>query len=154
MRNVLLTVVVLVAAACDDDEADPDAPREEPVLDISTDTGDPVCMQVTEVLPAEVETLPVIDCAIPHTHEIYRTIVYDLKDVYPGLEELEAFARVECLEAFETFVGRSQFDSALSYTWLVPTLDGWNSEDDRDVLCVLRDRDGDVLVGSMRDANV
>ena len=93
-------------------------------------------MQVDEVLPAEVETLPIIDCAEPHTHEIYATIDFDGGRV-PGRRGAGDFAQVECLEAFEPFVGTSPFDSVLSYTWLVPTLESWNEEDDREVLCVL-----------------
>ena len=46
--------MLIAAAGCDDDEPDPTEARDEPVLDISTDTGDPVCMEVTEELPAEV----------------------------------------------------------------------------------------------------
>ena len=42
----------------------------------------------------------------------------------------------------------------LSYTWLVPTLGSWNDEDDREILCVLMNRDGSPLVGSMRDSQV
>ena len=61
---------------------------------------------------------------------------------------------MECLEAFEPFVGTSPFDSALSYSWLVPTLQSWNEEDDREVLCVLMNRDGTPLVGTMRDSLV
>ena len=151
---VLITAVTALAAACSDDDADPDEPAEVPVLDVTTEAGTSVCMKVTELLPAEVEKLPVIACDVPHTHEIYDTITYDRKDVNPGVDELGDFALTECLAAFEPFVGTSAFDSQLSYTWLVPSLDGWNDEDDRDVLCVLADRDGAELVGSMRASAV
>ena len=124
------------------------------MLEVGTDTGQPVCMQVSENLPPEVEELPVISCDVPHTHEIYATVDYDVKDVYPGVDELSAFAEVECLSLFEEFVGRSQFDSRLSYTWLVPSLEGWNDEDHREVLCVLAERAGGELTGSMRSTDV
>jgi hypothetical protein len=147
-------VLVLAVAACSDDEADPDEPTNEPVLDVTTGAGEPVCMLVTENLPPEVEELPIIGCDVPHTHEIYATIVYDEKDVYPGVEELSTFAELRCLQAFEPFVGRSAFDSQLSYTWLVPSLEGWNNEDDDEVLCVLTERDGAELTSSMRSSDV
>ena len=152
--RALACVVALATTACSDDEADPNAPQGEPVLEVDTGTGEPVCMLVSENLPPEVEELPVIVCDVPHTHEIYATLQYDEKDVYPGVEELSAFAQIECMNAFEPFVGRSAFDSQLSYTWLVPSLDGWNSEDDDEVLCVLADRDGAELSGSMRSKDV
>jgi hypothetical protein len=146
--------VVFVLAACNDDgDDDADGVDEQPVLEVETGTPAPVCMQVDEQLPAEVETLPIIDCALSHTHEIYSTIDYP-DDVFPGIEALDDFAEVKCLEAFEPFVGTSPFDSTLSYSWLVPMLQGWNDEEDREVLCVLMDRDGTPLVGTMRDSLV
>jgi len=150
-----LAVLLLVATGCngddDDDTADVD---EQAVLDVETNTADPVCMQVDESFPAEVEKLPIIDCADPHTHEIYAT-VESPEAVFPGVDALGDFAEVRCLEAFEPFVGTSPFDSVLSYSWLVPTLQSWNDEDDREVLCVLMNRDRAVpLTGSMRDARV
>ena len=155
MRALSVIVALVVAvSACSDDESDPNEPRNEPVLDVTTAGGEPVCMLVTENLPPEVEELPVIACDVPHTHEIFSTIEYDEKDVYPGVEELSAFAELQCLDEFEPFVGRSPFDSELSYTWLVPSLEGWNNEDDREVLCVLADRDGAELTTSMRASNV
>ena len=113
----------------------------------------PVCMEVDELMPAEVETLPIIDCAEPHSHEIYATIESPA-EVFPGVEALGDFAEVKCLEAFEPFVGTSPFDSSLSYTWLVPTLQSWNEKDDREVLCVLMSRAGTPLEGTMRDSLV
>jgi hypothetical protein len=93
-----------------------------PVLEIEASSRHPVCLQVTDEI-----------------------------DVYPGEEALGSFAQVECLSAFEPFVGVSAFDSSLSYTWIVPSLDGWNKEDDRTVLCVLTNgEDDEDLVGSMR----
>jgi hypothetical protein len=154
VARALACVVALATTAWSDDEADPNAPRGEPVLEIETGSGEPVCMRVSENLPPEVEELPVIACDVPHTHEIYATLQYDEKDVYPGVEELSDFAQIECMTAFEPFVGRSAFDSQLSYTWLVPSLDGWNNEDDDEVLCVLADRDGAELTGSMRSKDV
>jgi len=149
-----LAAVVVVLGACSDDDADPDEPRDEPVLDVQVGTSEPVCMLVTEDFPPEVEQLPIIACDVPHTHEIYASPDYEESDVFPGVDKLSEFAQVVCLEAFEPFVGTSPFDSSLSYTWLVPTLGSWNDEDDREVLCVLADRSGAELVGSMRDSQV
>ena len=151
---LLLVAVVLGVAGCSgDDDDDGSAVDDQAVLKVETETAAPVCMKVDDLLPAEVETLPIIDCALSHTHEIYSTIDYP-DDVFPGIDALDDFAEVKCLEAFEPFVGTSPFDSTLSYSWLVPMLQGWNDEDDREVLCVLMDRDGTPLVGTMRDSLV
>jgi hypothetical protein len=149
LRLLLASTLTAAIAACGDDDADPFEPSEQPVLEVDA-TRQSVCLLVTEDLPDEVEELPTIGCDVPHTHEIYATLEYTERDVYPGADALGEFAQVECLTAFEPFVGISAFDSSLSYTWLVPSLNGWNEEDDRDVLCVLADRDGGELTGSMR----
>jgi len=146
----LMTAVLAVGCSDDDDGSNVD---EQPVLDIETDTGEPVCMQVDDTVPAEVETLPVVPCDDAHSHEIYATIESP-DEVWPGVDALGEFAQVECLEVFEAFVGTSAFDSTLSYSWLVPSLESWNEENDRNILCVLMNRDGSPLVGSMRDTQV
>jgi hypothetical protein len=148
-----LAAMALVAlAACNGDD-DPTQANNQNVFDVATSAENPVCMQVTEALPPEVKELPIIDCAQPHTHEIFATL-QSTESVYPGVEALGSFAQVTCLSAFEDFVGISAFDSSLSYTWLVPSLQSWNDKDDREVLCVLARRDASPLVGSMRGAGV
>lgn len=152
--RLLLVVGVLgvVALGCNgDDESDGTGPDEVPVLEVGGDAATS-CLQVDDDLPAEVEELPVVECAGPHTHEIYATVIYEERDVYPGVEELSSYAQVECLERFETFVGISTFDSTLTYTWLVPSLAGWTDEEDREILCALASADGAPLTGSMADA--
>jgi len=148
--GVAALALVLVASACSGDD-DPTAANEQNVFDISTDT--PVCMQVTDGLEPEVKELPVISCDQPHSDEIYATIE-SAEEVYPGVVALSAFAEVRCLSAFEDFVGISVFDSTLTYSWLVPSLESWNTKDDRDILCVLMRTDRAPLQGSMRDAQV
>lgn len=150
---MLVAALVLVATACDNGDDDAGKAHSEDVLDVDPGAEQAVCLQVTDDLPAEVTKLPVIDCAEPHTHEVYATVVSS-ESVYPGVDALGSFAQVKCLSAFEDFVGISAFDSDLSYSWLVPTLKSWNDDDDRDVLCVLARRDGSPLVGSMRDQKV
>ena len=151
----LLTALLLVGAvACDDDEADPSQARDLPVLQVQERAQGPVCMQVDQDFPPEVEKLPVIACEESHTHEIYARIVYEEQSVYPGVEELGSFAEVACLEQFEPFVGTSSLETTLSYSRLVPTLGSWNDEDDREVLCVLSARDGAPLVGSVQSSGV
>lgn len=141
---MLALVLTLGVAACASDAPDPTRPASAPVLDVTADKG-PTCLSVDDALGAEVSKLPVIDCAQPHTHEVYATVRYTEKDVYPGLSALEDFARRACLEQFEPYVGVSVLDSSLTYTWMVPSLDGWTKEKDRTVLCVLAPFDGSTL---------
>ncbi len=139
----------LAVSACSDD-ADPDEAQGKPVLEVE----DATCLQVDASVTGEVSKLPVVDCAVAHTHEVFATVTDTTDDVYPGMSALEAFAERECYAKFEEYVGIGPFDSALSITWIVPSLDGWNDEDDHDVLCVLADRDGEPLTGSARNSKL
>ncbi len=149
LAAVGIGLLPLVAACSDDDSVG------TPILDLQDgETAAGTCLQVPEDLPPEVEKLPVVDCAEPHTHEIYAVVDYTEEDVFPGIAALDAFAEVECLAAFEPYVGIESFDSSLVFTWLVPTLGSWNDQDDRQVICVLADFQGAPLTGSQKDARI
>ncbi len=143
------TVALVVLSACSDDP-DPNAPTSKPVLDVTAEQ----CLQVDAGLAAEVSKLPVIDCTKPHTHEIFATVKDTVSKIYPGFDALELFAERECFRAFDGFVGISPFDSDLFISWIVPSLDGWNDEDDRSVLCVLGPKSGEQLNFSVKDKKI
>jgi hypothetical protein len=146
-RLLALVVLTLLSAGCGDD--DDDGVDDQAVLKVEPTDEESVCLQVADTLPPEVETLPVTSCDGPHTHEVYATV--EAQDqIFPGVAALGETAEVKCLEEFEPFVGASPFDSQLSYSWLVPTLQSWNEEKDHNILCVLMRRDGAPLTGSMR----
>lgn len=151
---VAVGVCCVATAGCSgDDEVDPTKPAPQEVLEVSVDAEQGTCMDVSEDFPPEVEELPIIGCEQPHTHEIYATVVAgESGDVYPGLTGLETIAQAECLTAFDEFVGISAFDSTLAFSWLVPTLDGWNDENDREILCVLTDTQNERTTGTARGA--
>jgi hypothetical protein len=149
--SALVTLVVALGGCGGDDDVT--KPKQEPVLDLGTG-AEGTCLQVDDKLGAEVTKLPVIACDQPHTHEIYAVVVYTEKDVYPGTGELETFAQRECLRAFEPYVGVSAFDSTLFFTWMVPSLEGWNSKKDRDVLCILGAQDSRQLSKSMKGSKL
>lgn len=151
----------MLTLACGEDGNDPTKPKQVKVLDVGVDgNGNGACLMVDDSLPTEVAKLPVIDCAQPHTHEIYAELTYfdvaDPKapaDVFPGQSALEAFAQRECIKAFQGYVGISLFDSKYYPTWLLPTLDSWNDEKDHSVLCVLTDPNEATTTGSARGSN-
>jgi len=136
-----------------------DDTNETPVLKLS-DEGPGTCLQVPDDLPAEVAKLPVIECSVEHTHEIYAVVDYAStsrtsdttanSDVFPGQEALNTYAEQVCVREFEPYVGVSAFDSTLAFTWLTPTLSSWNDHDDRAVLCVLNNIDRAPMVGSKK----
>lgn len=142
------------AAGCSGDEPDPTRPEPESALKLPDDVVGR-CLAFDRDQTADVFELPYIDCTQKHTHQIFH-VVDDTRDVYPGFEALETKARVDCLDAFDDFVGRSPFDSALFYTWLVPSFDGWNDADapDKTIICLLGRRDGGDLEVSVKDADI
>jgi hypothetical protein len=143
----ICAALALCVAGCSSSKA-----SGTPVLDLST-RGAGTCLDVPDSLGDTVTKLPVIDCAKPHTHEIFSVIADSGSDVFPGDQALNAFAERSCTGAFEPYVGVSVFDSTLLMTWLVPTLSSWNDHHDDKVLCVLADFNAAPLVGSMKLSN-
>jgi hypothetical protein len=139
-------VALLAVGACSDDKK-----SGTPVLQIAK-SGPGTCLEVPDTLGEEVAKLPTIDCAKEHTHEIFSVVAWDKGDVFPGIEALDAYAELVCVRDFEPYVGISTFDSTLTFSWLTPTLDSWNNNKDRDILCVLTDANAAPLVNSMKGA--
>lgn len=139
----MVTLALAVTACSDDDGA--------PILDLgSSAVGE--CLDFDDSVEAEVNDLPVVSCDEPHSHQIFAVVVSPAS-VYPGFEALEATAQASCLGAFEEFVGVSAFDSTLFHSWLVPTLTSWDREDDREIICVVGNGDGQPLVGSVQGSD-
>ena len=139
---------MIVGSACSgSDEID-----EESVINIGT-SGPGTCLQVEDDVGALLTELPVVECSVPHTHEIFA-VVLSQETVYPGFDALESAAQTQCLTPFEDYVGISVFDSSLFYSWLVPTLTSWDKEDDRELVCVLGNGDGAPLVGSVKGTGI
>lgn len=135
----LAFLFVLSSCSGDDGESVVDLPSSE----IGT------CLDFGDSIDAEVTELPAVPCGEPHTHEIFA-IELSEAETYPGLEALEADAQAKCLGAFEDYVGVSAFDSELFFSWLVPTLNSWDREDDRQIVCVIGEGNGAPLVGTVR----
>jgi hypothetical protein len=147
-RGAIVLVVGVLGVACsnDDDEG-------EPVLDLGVEAVG-TCLDFEQAPEATVERLPVVDCNETHTHEIYFVPRVTDEAVYPGFEALEAIAQARCLGAFEEYVGVSPFESELFFSWLLPTLNTWEREDDREIICVIGEGNGGPLPpGSVRNAD-
>jgi len=143
-RYVFAATLVVPACSDDDDGTDP--------IDLG-DSAVGMCLLFADDVGAKVDELPEVDCSVEHTHEIFAVIEHPA-DVYPGFDALEEFAQTACLGSFEPYVGIGAFDSELFYSWLVPTLDGWNDDEDREILCVLGRQDAALMTGSMLASNI
>jgi hypothetical protein len=144
--------------SCSKHSNDPTKAKQVKVLEVGVDAkGNGTCLLIPEDLPPEIKKLPVIGCDQPHTHEVYAKIAYFDEaaptkpvDVFPGLTKLDTFAQTQCLKAFTDYVGINLFDSRLNDTWLLPTLDAWNKQNYRSILCVVLDPANEKVVGSLR----
>lgn len=154
---VLAAILVVAAAGCSrgDDGTGlvPDSPEEREAL-VGT------CLVVDDEVAEQVSSLPEVPCEEEHTHEIYAVVDFaapatagttvpaiDLD--YPGEEALTEFAEKTCHREFRTYVGIEAIDSRLFYSWMIPTLDGWNTADDRAVVCVVGDPASGTMQGSV-----
>ena len=72
-------------------------------------------------------------------------------DPFPGDDAMIDHAEVECLDAFERWVGRPYLESALELSYLWPQAEGWDLGD-RTILCLAYRPGGGQLVDSVRDS--
>ncbi len=97
-----------------------------------------------------VSDIPTVPCTDAHDYETYAEFDLDLAK-YPGDDEVFRLADEGCLTPFAGYVGLDFESSALDYTYYVPTAEGWVTDNDRAVSCVLFDPAGE-LTGSMAGA--
>lgn len=148
-RRVGILAVVAVAmsaGACTDDGDDATPP--EPLIDLGQ-SAIGQCLLFDETVDEQITELPTTECATDHSHEIFA-VVSSVEPAYPGFEALEDFAQVSCLGEFERYIGISPFDSELFYSWIVPTLDSWENEKDREVLCLAGNFNGQPLDATVK----
>lgn len=81
-----------------------------------------------------------VDCDRPHDKEMYHVAVHPAAEdaPYRGKDELDRFARDECLDMFEEFVGEEYVLSQLEIGIFQPSYETWISEErDRDIGCYI-----------------
>lgn len=100
----------------------------------------------------EVSSVPVVDCAEPHYGEIYA--LPQVPDgPFPGDEALQQTAQELCAgQDFQTYVGVPYEQSEIFFSTIVPSEDTWE-DGDREVVCILTDRERTDITGSLRGAN-
>lgn len=96
-----------------------------------------------------VSSLELISCSEPHDNEVFANLVIS-QAVFPGDEVIRDFAFEACLEPFEDYVGESYQTSPLDYSYLGPTEESWNTQDDRTVTCILYAADLSKLTTTAR----
>ncbi len=109
------------------------------------------------------EVILVLPCRDPHTYEVFDLWTPELDTEttsptqsalpYPEVEVLTAQALDECVSRLEAFVGRPYELSVLEVEPLLPDPEEW-ALGNRAVGCLAFHRDGDLLEGSQRGADV
>lgn len=97
----------------------------------------------------EVESVPVVPCAEPHTGEVFAELVMTARK-YPGARGMSKKFDEWCSTEFGTFVGISYDESKYGYTGFYPTKDTWEQLDDRTLQCVVSAEE--PVTGSLRGA--
>ena len=105
-------------------------------------------MALSDGLVAEV--VDVVDCAQPHTDEVYAT--FKLRDGrYPGDHQVETLAGSGCDKRFAGYVGNSAARTALDIYPIIPTKEAWSLDHDQGVLCTVS-LPGHPTKGSVRNS--
>ncbi len=152
-------------AAADNGSADgegrSDAPEDEEasrdsVLALDLALGDcfddpPAWSDATEEITT-VLAVNVVPCSESHDEEVVGQVRHpaDPDADFPGDEAMIAHADMECMEAFEQWVGRAYSESSLELGYLWPVEENWDVGD-RTILCLAFRPGGQPLTGTVRD---
>ena len=98
----------------------------------------------------------VLDCELPHAHEVYDVVTYEGEGAgpgtsYPGVATVQDWAEQTCFDRFEDFVGVRWTMSELDIEVWWPSEDSW-ARADRSVICTVMSDSGDQLTGTRRDS--
>lgn len=134
-RALLLSAVLLAGAGC---SVGKDAKPGRDVSSFKLKVGD--CVVPPSEIKAELSSVRVVSCGTRHTQEAYALVDYAATggaspaSVYPGDDALKKFADGACAQRYEGYVGVAYADSALFFTYLLPSARGWQNGD-RSVVC-------------------
>ena len=99
-----------------------------------------------------------LDCAEPHTHEVYDVLDYEGEgagggEPYPGVPVVQNWSEEQCYARFEGFVGTRWTLSELEIEVWWPSAESWDLMD-RSVICTVFSPTGDPLTGTQRGAGI
>ena len=90
-----------------------------------------------------------VPCDQAHMYEAFHN--EDLPgDTFPS--DMETEAHDVCDSAFPSFVGASVENTDLTYMFVFPTQESWDSKGDRQVTCLVGMGDGSDIYGTLRNS--
>lgn len=93
------------------------------------------CVGDVSDLRGDVDEVPLVPCEEPHSQEVFAVIRHP-DEAYPGAGAVATFADQACLAALDAELDLS-IDDGIVLSYLLPTLEGWNRDGDRTIVCVL-----------------
>jgi Septum formation len=90
-----------------------------------------------------------VDCAQPHSDEVFSVFDYPGAGGFPGYEAIGALQQTHCEADFKSFVGVEWGRSSYTISYAGPTEQSWASGDHA-IHCLLEDASGGTLTGSAR----
>ncbi|QVQ53310.1 septum formation family protein [Spiractinospora alimapuensis] len=106
---------------------------------------------LADTIGTEVSSVETLDCNEPHYYEVYSSIIME-DGAFPGDSAVSTTAEDECVADFESFIGVEYAYSEIWMESLRPTQETWDNMDDREILCMVYDPDGDTI-GTLANAN-
>ncbi|MEI7886060.1 MAG: septum formation family protein [Actinomycetes bacterium] len=112
------------------------------------------CFEQVKASAAEDRAVWLLDCADPHSFEVYWITTYQGEGAgrgtsYPGTATVQNGAEQACFDQFETFVGVRWTLSELDIRAWWPTEESW-ARADRTVICTVFAESGEQLTGTRR----
>lgn len=107
------------------------------------DLGAGDCVLTPAETKVELTEVERVACSEPHQMEVFALRPYvapgggKAPSDFPGQEALTSFADGACAESFTGYVGVDYRDSALYYTYVMPSARSWGQDKDRTVVCFL-----------------
>ena len=142
-RLGVLGVLGLVLAGCGDGQGAKDAAAVRDAQGVVVSAGawsvfdlrPGDCIGDVADLEGDTADVPLVPCDLPHQQEIFAVVRHP-DDAYPGAGAVASFADRSCLSALDTDLGLT-IDDGVAFSYLLPTLEGWNRSGDRTIVCVL-----------------
>jgi hypothetical protein len=134
------TATVVASAALAGCTGSGSGAHDESVFDVKPGK----CFVAPKDVMVELSKLSSVTCSKAHTLESYASVTYTGSSAasapsgggaYPGNDALTKFAQGACAQRFTGYVGVDYLDSALYFTYLLPSARSWEQDDDRTVLC-------------------
>ena len=112
------------------------------------------CFDPVEQADAAESAVYLVDCANPHTYEVYDVVEYEGEGAgrgtsYPGTATVQNWSEQACYDRFELFVGLRWTLSQLDIQVWWPSEQSWGRTD-RTVICTVVSSTGDPLTGTQR----